>query len=365
MTPLMAAARQKSPQVAKYLLSHGADPNVHANNNATALRFAVNMEGNLDMVKLLINSGADVNDKVSKGRTPRAVALSRGFVEKARYLQSKGGKIFIETDGNRAFLDAVVNGDVAVVRNVPKGDASLSSRITSTLMLPGFDALMLAAAAGDKAMVTVLLEKGLKVTAGKTGSDPTALSLAANSNSADIVRMLLRKGMAAENREKLARPVIEGAVRRGYKDVVRVLIDEVPAILKRSDRDPNLVGVAASNDRDDIIQLLADRGMNIEAMGAFNGETALMEASRSGKLNAVDTLLKKGANVNATDKDGRTALILAARNGNAAVVKTLLKSGAKTDVKDIHGMTALGWARVGMRGWNEISRMLKEAGVKE
>ena len=52
-------------------------------------------------------------------------------------------------------------------------------------------------------------------------------------------------------------------------------------------------------------------------------KTALMYASREGHTSTVELLIEKGANLEATSKDGGTALTIAQRNGHPDVVRLL------------------------------------------
>ena len=70
----------------------------------------------------------------------------------------------------------------------------------------------------------------------------------------------------------------------------------------------------------------------------------LIAAARTGSAELVQTLVGKGANVNAKDDMGRTALMWAANNGAADTVQFLLSNGATVDAKDHEGKTALLWA---------------------
>ena len=60
------------------------------------------------------------------------------------------------------------------------------------------------------------------------------------------------------------------------------------------------------------------------------GETALMVAARTGKVDAVNALLARGADPNVAEKwRGQTALMWAAAEGHAPVIEALVARGAK------------------------------------
>ena len=67
----------------------------------------------------------------------------------------------------------------------------------------------------------------------------------------------------------------------------------------------------------------------------------LFRASSEGNLPEVRSLIRKGANVNATQSEGATPLIVAAFSGNLEVLQYLISCGAKVNVRDINGNTAI------------------------
>jgi len=67
----------------------------------------------------------------------------------------------------------------------------------------------------------------------------------------------------------------------------------------------------------------------------------LIEAARRGDTAAVQSLLTKGADVNAKGRNGATALIWASENGHLEVVQALLAKGAAVNAKNDDGVTAL------------------------
>jgi ankyrin repeat protein len=81
------------------------------------------------------------------------------------------------------------------------------------------------------------------------------------------------------------------------------------------------------------IELLLDKGADINARTPPKNLTALMVAAKSGNIDAVRTLLARGAAVGETDADGQTAMQLALTLGSedrrSAIVSLLKKSGAR------------------------------------
>ena len=88
------------------------------------------------------------------------------------------------------------------------------------------------------------------------------------------------------------------------------------------------------------LQTLLDKGAELEAKDEY-GRTALAIAANNNHVEAMKLLLNKGAELEAKDKDGRTALVVAARNGHFKAMELLLDKGAELEAKDEVGRTAL------------------------
>ncbi len=63
-------------------------------------------------------------------------------------------------------------------------------------------------------------------------------------------------------------------------------------------------------------------------------------------IDIAKALIKRGADVNAKDKDGITALMVAASHNNAPMLGLLLQSGADPAAKNNKGQTALDIAKL-------------------
>lgn len=75
-------------------------------------------------------------------------------------------------------------------------------------------------------------------------------------------------------------------------------------------------------------------------MLAADAPLGILEAARKGMTRELGTLLLKGADLEARDREGRTPLMLAAQYGRTATVRLLLDKGAKPGVRDTHGWNA-------------------------
>ena len=75
------------------------------------------------------------------------------------------------------------------------------------------------------------------------------------------------------------------------------------------------------------------------ASGDINQQ--LLEAAEKGDKAAVESLLAKGADPNAKDKEGSSALRVAARGGYAEIVDLLFAAKADISLKANNGGTAL------------------------
>ncbi len=88
------------------------------------------------------------------------------------------------------------------------------------------------------------------------------------------------------------------------------------------------------------LESLIRRGADVNAPAAY-GETALFYAIQFGRVKAANRLLELGANPNLVDDTDRSPLLKAAEDCNWRVVEQLLKKGAKINHKDFYGRTAL------------------------
>ena len=78
-------------EIIKLLLEKGADANVKVKDGSLPLTTAV-LQGRTEIVKLLLEHKADANVKTSDGVTVLAFAKNNGYIEIAQLLENAGAK---------------------------------------------------------------------------------------------------------------------------------------------------------------------------------------------------------------------------------------------------------------------------------
>jgi len=137
-----------------------------------------------------------------------------------------------------------------------------------------------------------------------------------------------------------------------------------PADGKPPARNAAIFRAVNMNNVEDIANALLS-GDDIDAREPFTGQTPLMKAVLSGKLDAVQFLLSRNANVSIGEKDGYTPMHGAGFQGRAEVAKVLIAHGL--DVNDRHkdGFTPIQRACWGRdRRHTETVRVFLEAGAQ-
>ena len=151
LTPLMFAARDGGLELARILVGAGADVDAVAGDGKTALALAI-FNGNHDVASFLVDHKADVNKADAQRFTPLFWAVDRRNMETAPnfpWMVTADSLPLIRT-----LLDAGANPN-ALVDNTPRGRMREGSpRIVFAT------ALMRAAFAADLELVKLLLERG-------------------------------------------------------------------------------------------------------------------------------------------------------------------------------------------------------------
>jgi ankyrin repeat protein len=203
-----------------------------------------------------------------------------------------------------------------------------------------------AVAAGDAVVVKAALE---------LGKDPNTaspfwgslLKHAANHGQMNIIRLLLSRGArpkGAGNEGILLGPIQESRV-----DIVGCLVEAGADLNKPEGAQywQDYVAAAVRAGSLELLKYLLEHGANPNSTGAIAGETALHVAAARGDVNALDLLLRAGADVNQRDWNGLSALMHACKRGHEEAVRILLGHGADVTFEDGYERNAAALAKTG------------------
>lgn len=301
--------------ILKILLKAGANPNsVKGEYNEgfiTPLMAATSL-GNLEAAKLLIEYGANVNDKTSKGLTACSCAEMRKQQEMIDLLNIAGAKC--ETNKSKKN------------KNIDKPELAIMQYVGDVCFIPNFGPIKQT----DKPLDLISKCEGKKITdinvQDENGYTLLMSALITSEPSEEYIKYLVKSGMNLE--------------------------------LKNNDGETAFL-VAAGNNKYSIttIKTFLTAGANVNAKNS-NGQTVLMAyvmrfqghespfityKSLYDCSEIIKLLIAADADINAQDKDGKTALMYAfeleSESNVFFLTKTLLDAGADPNIKDNDGVS--------------------------
>lgn len=176
-TPLMGAASRGRTDLVKMLLDRGADVNMFTIDQDTALMWAC-QEGHIEVVKMLLDAGADIHVRECIfGDTAITKASSEGHTEIVSMLLDKGDDANAkDDDDNTALMRASDGGYTETVSLLLKNEADVNE-----ITKDGRTALMRASSEGHAETVSLLLKNGADLHAEDVNGN-TCLECAISSN---------------------------------------------------------------------------------------------------------------------------------------------------------------------------------------
>lgn len=288
-TSLIEAVRNNSLDEVKSFIQKGADVNACDDDSDNVLINAA-IYASADCMDLLLKHKADPNLKNKYGHTP--LMLCTSDLAKIKLLLASGANINdTSKSGNTALLIACLGyGRYETVKWLLDEGADPTARRWGAET-----ALMRAAEFSDTMTINLLLSKGLDVNAHPWGITP--LTYAVRMGNWDAVLCLVNHGADVNIADEDNDTPLQWAAAAGNEEAVKAILPKTKDINTKNVRagmTPLMWATVNEHDNTGIIQAFLDKGADVNIKAA-DGSTALSWALKKGNTATVALLKKAGA----------------------------------------------------------------------
>jgi len=377
-TLLGGACHSGHTDVVRYLMAKGASVGPEELNRAV-------WKNRVDVVKLLVENGADYNSKGGSDYTPMEYAARKSHLEILNY--------FMENEKNKRSITYYIP------KKMKDSAIKISSRIFSFAKLSfakqsnmtGFlhNFLDNMDCKYDLEIVKYFIQNGADINSkdkdGKTPLYKVALGNYSEDSKLNIVKYLIENGANIKVRTSSGNTLLHGACSRFNLEVARYLIENGEDVNVPNKNLNTPLHKAAKSGNSKLVKCLIENGAKVNAknkdgrtpmqlylhkneddtktggvnyklleiffdhMASIDVNDILVKyvftrAAHQAQAKVFDYLLKNKINVNWKDDDGMSALHYAASNSDLELVKKLVENGADINVKSSGNVTPIFYA---------------------
>lgn len=266
-------------------------PILRTNKGVTPLMLAASSK-NLDLVKLLVDRGANVKAQDETSSSVLFYAAEGGSCEIFQFLKQKGADIKVDDKKQQTLLHLAVNFNMAKMLL----DMGLSVHAKDA---DGCTPLHYAAGRPDIQVIKLLLDHGAHINIESYIFKKTALYFAIRYHCTfEKIQLLLHRGSNIKRPSMDKQTPLHWAVDRGCgHEIVKILIDSGADVNVADIRGDTPLLLAAGMTDTNTTKLLIESGGNVNARSNGNENTPLHSAIRCGNDEIVKVLLEKGSEV--------------------------------------------------------------------
>ena len=173
----------------------------------------------------------------------------------------------------------------------------------------------------------------------------TALSHAAESGKVEMTELLIAAGADVNQRDLVGGNSVLWAAGLGTPETLKLVVDAGGEVDVRDINGLTPLQWAAQTGKTESMAILIVAGADVNTTDGLNGESVLMRAARSGRIESIDLLLNNNATTTARTKMGANALHIASEYGNVEAVKRLVAAGLDPMETDSRDWNALDYAK--------------------
>ncbi|KAK4165660.1 ankyrin repeat domain-containing protein 50 [Cladorrhinum sp. PSN259] len=349
--------------------------------DVSVLANACRAEWGLEIVRLLVKHGVNLEEEDSDGHTPLTTAILFRQLKTVEVLCDHNAEILKRSHTYYPVPVACEMRDLAMVKFLLDRGAEIEAVGSG-----GATGLSIAVRRENLALMHFLLDKGANVEA-KDDLGQTAIFYAAITKNTAVIQLLLYHGanISAQRKDGQTPLHIACRGRTGYYDSGDEVDTLFSALVSRSfELVKLLLDLGANvNCRDlfgfiplayaarcaadvEILELLIDRGADINARD--NEDQTVLSFHFESPFFHLETawfLCKHGADIESRSKFGRTLLSYAAEQSKFSdgLAAALLNKGADVNSEDYAGRSVLSWAASSTWACSDLARLLLNRGA--
>ncbi|XP_021701891.1 serine/threonine-protein phosphatase 6 regulatory ankyrin repeat subunit B isoform X2 [Aedes aegypti] len=296
--------------------------------------------GNQSMCRELLSAQTadQLKATTNNGDTALHLAARRKDVEMARILLDYGANVDLQNgDGQTALHIAAAEGDESMVKYFFSVRAS-AGIIDNQDRTP----MHLAAENGHASIIEILADKFRASIYERTKDGSTLMHIASLNGHAECATTLFKKGVYLHMPNKGGARSIHTAAKYGHVGIISTLLNKGEKVDVPTNDNYTALHIAVQSAKPAVVETLLGFGAEVHVRGGKLRETPLHIAARvaDGDRCAL-MLLKSGAGANKTTDDGQTPVHVAAKYGNVQTLDLLLEDNGDPLIKSNVGETPL------------------------
>ncbi|XP_062587672.1 putative ankyrin repeat protein RF_0381 [Saccostrea cucullata] len=295
--------------------------------------------GNVELFKLLIDRGLDINCSSRYGKSMLHWSCRNGKIEMSRYLVSNYPNLLgaLDNDGMNVLHDAAFGGNVKLFEFLIDKGLDVNSRANN-----GKTVLHWCCRNGKQTMFTYLNNKYSHFLHLKDDNDENVLHDAAWGGNVNLLKMVIEEGFDVDSKTKKGKTVLHQSCRNGKLAMCKYLFQIHPELVKCIDNDGgNLLHDAAWGGQVEVFKFVLEKGLDVYSK-TKKGKTVLHQSCMNGKVHMCKYLINHYPDLlEHTDNEGESVLHDAAFGGNIYLLNFLIDKGLDVNRKTNKGKTVL------------------------
>lgn len=358
-TPLIYACMNEKEEMAVWLLKNGADYTIQNNAGSSAADIAAAngcsralelMDSDSSLIQacrnnqkravqvLLKRGSTDINQQDDTGRTPLMYACWNNAPDVVKQLLDHGADTDISDREGRTPLHCVAESGNAVIMDLLVKAGADVNAVNSVGTTP----LMTMAMCGKTAAALKFIRNPLVDTNLRDNSNRTAIVYAMYSGQHQLVKVLLET--QDDDTDMHGNTNLHYACFHGQAEIVKLILQKCPDSIDKANNDGETpLMLVARNANFVIAKLLIVSGAEVNCANT-KGIMPLHMAAYNGNLMLGEELIAAGADINARTEEGQTPLMYALVCEKSEFAEMLIRGGADVNIVDNQQQSALYYA---------------------